>query len=116
MTKVHVKRNDQVYVRTGKDAGRTGKVLDVDPNKGRVLVEGVNIVTKHKKPRSQTQQGGIIQQEGWIHASNVMLVCSKCKRPSKTGRKILENGEKIRYCKACDQMIDTIRQARPVRQ
>ncbi len=110
MSKIHVKKDDKVFVLTGKDAGKTGKVLEVDPDKGRVIVEGVNIVTKHKKPRGRNQTGGIITQEGTINASNVMLVCSKCKKPSKTGRKILENGEKIRYCKACGEMIDTVRQ------
>jgi len=112
MAKLHVKKDDQVYVLTGKDTGKTGKVLEVDPDKGRVLVEGVNIVTKHKKPRGRNQQGGIVKQEGSISASNVMLVCSKCKKPSKTGRKFMENGEKVRYCKACGEIIDTIRQAR----
>ena len=112
MTKLHVKKDDQVFVLTGKDTGKTGKILDVDTDKGRVFVEGVNIVTKHKKPRGRNQQGGIIKQEASISASNVMLVCGKCKRPSKTGRKLMENGEKVRYCKACGEIIDTIRQAR----
>ena len=112
MSKVHVKKDDQVFVLTGKETGKTGKVLRVDPDKGRVLVEGVNVVKKHKKPRGRNQQGGIIAQEAPVDASNVMLVCSKCKRPSKTGRKFLENGEKVRFCKACGEIIDTIRQAR----
>ncbi|MBP8988598.1 MAG: 50S ribosomal protein L24 [Clostridia bacterium] len=112
MARMHVQKGDLVFVRTGKDGGKTGKILKVDPDKGRVLVEGVNLVTKHKKPRGRGQQGGIIEQEAFISASNVMLVCSQCKRPSKTGRKILENGEKVRYCKACGEIIDTIRQAR----
>ena len=112
MIKMHVRKDDQVFVLTGKDTGKTGKVLDVDKDNSRVLVEGVNIVTKHKKPRGRNQQGGIIKQEAFISASNVMLVCSKCKRPSKTGRKIMENGEKVRICKACGEIIDTIRQVR----
>lgn len=112
MSKVHVKKDDQVFVLKGKDAGKTGKVLDVDTDNNRVLVEGVNVVTKHKKPRGRNQQGGIIKQEAAISAANVMLVCEKCKRPAKTGRKILENGEKVRYCKACGEIIDTVRQAR----
>lgn len=112
MSKIHVKKDDTVYVLTGKDAGKTGKVLKVYADEGRVLVENVGMVTKHKKPRSRNQQGGIIHQEGKISSSNVMLVCSSCKRPSKVGRKILENGEKIRYCKACGETIDTLREAR----
>ncbi len=112
MSKMHVKKNDQVFVLTGKDAGKTGKIIDVDLDHSRVLVEGVNLVKKHKKPRGRNQQGGIIEQVAAIDASNVMLVCSKCKRPSKTGRKIMENGEKVRFCKSCGENIDTIRQPR----
>lgn len=112
MSKIHVKKDDKVFVLTGKDAGKTGKVLEVVSDKGRVIVEGVNMSTKHKKPRGRNQQGGIIHQESPVSSSNVMLVCSKCKRPSKVGRKILENGEKVRVCKACGEMIDTIRQAK----
>ena len=112
MNKVHIKTDDTVYVLTGKDAGKTGKVLNVSPDKKRVIVEHVNMVTKHKKPRGRNQQGGIITQEGTIHSSNVMLVCSGCKRPTKIGRKILENGEKVRVCKSCGDVIDTIRQGK----
>lgn len=110
--KVHVKTDDRVYVLTGKDAGKTGKVLEVDKANGRVVVEGVNMVTRHVKPRSRTQQGGLVHQELAIDASNVMLVCSHCKRPSKVGKKILENGEKVRYCKACGETISTIRKGK----
>lgn len=112
MTKIHVKVDDQVYVLSGKDAGKSGKVLKVDREKGRVVVEGVHMVTKHKKPNQQMQTGGIVHQEGSIHASNLMVVCPKCKRPSKLGRKILENGEKLRFCKSCDAEIDTVRPAK----
>ena len=112
MIKMHVRKDDQVFVLTGKDTGKTGKVLDVDKDNSRVLVEGVNIVTKHKKPRGRNQQGGIIKQEAFISASNVMLVCSKCKRPSKTGRKIMEKGEIVRICKGCCYFFDTFLQSR----
>ena len=112
MSKVHVKKDDQVIVLKGKDTGKTGKILKVDASEGRVIIEGVNMSVKHKKPRGRNQQGGIIHQEAPVSSSNVMLVCSKCKRPSKTGRKILENGEKVRVCKACGEIIDTIREAR----
>jgi large subunit ribosomal protein L24 len=109
---MHVKKDDQVFVLKGKNAGMTGKILDANPESGRVIVEGVNLVTKHKKPRGRNQQGGIISQEAPISGANVMLVCTKCKRPSKTGRQILANGEKVRVCKSCGEVIDTIRQAR----
>ncbi len=106
--KLHVKVDDQVYVLTGKDAGKTGKIIAAYPAKGRVIVEGVNIATRHVKPRSQHQQGGIIRQEMPIDVSNVMLVCQKCKRPSKAGRKYLDNGDKVRYCKSCGATISVV--------
>lgn len=112
MSKIHVKRDDNVYVLTGKDAGKTGKVLKVLADDGRVIVEGVNMAIKHKKPRGRYQQGGIIHQEAPISSSNVMLVCGKCKRPVKTGFKVLENGEKDRVCKNCGEVIDVVRQAK----
>lgn len=106
--KVHVKKDDNVYVLSGKDAGKTGKVLKVFPVTGRVIVEGVNMSVKHEKPRGRYQQGGIIHQESPVSSSNVMVVCSKCKRPSKLGHKLLANGEKVRVCKACGAEIDTV--------
>ena len=106
--KMHVKKGDKVVVLSGKDARKEGKILKVFPKESKVLVEGVNIVTKHVKPRSAYQQGGIIKQEAPIHSSNVMLICEKCGKPSRTGRKILENGEKVRVCKKCKEIIDTI--------
>jgi large subunit ribosomal protein L24 len=109
MSKVHVKKEDNVYVLSGKNAGKTGKVLKVMAEEGRVIVEGVNMSVKHKKPRGRSQQGGIINQESAISSSNVMLVCGKCKRPSKTGSRI-ENGAKVRYCKACGETIDVVRE------
>ena len=105
--KLHVKKGDTVYILSGKDEGRKGKILKVFPSDNRVLVESVNMVVKHKKPR-QTNPGGIIRQEAPVHVSNVMLVCEKCKAPTKVGRRVLENGEKVRVCKKCDEIIDTI--------
>lgn len=108
MAKVHVKVNDNVFVLCGKDAGKTGKVIKVVPEMNRVYVEGVNMVTKHQKPNPQLGTGGIVNQEAAIDASNVMLVCPKCKRPAKTGVKFTDNGEKVRYCKACGETIDSL--------
>ncbi|MDD2457195.1 MAG: 50S ribosomal protein L24 [Eubacteriales bacterium] len=110
--KVHVKKDDSVYVLSGKDAGKTGKVLKVFPVTGRVIVEGVNMSVKHQKPRGRYQQGGIIHQEAPVSSSNVMVVCSKCKRPSKMGHKVMANGDKVRVCKACGAEIDTIAAAK----
>ncbi|KNF08030.1 50S ribosomal protein L24 [Gottschalkia purinilytica] len=102
---MHVKKGDTVVVIAGKDKGKVGKVLTSLPKKNRVIVEGVNIVTKHKKPTQQMQQGGRIEQEGAIHASNVMLYCNKDKKGVKVGAKI-ENGNKVRVCKKCGEVLD----------
>lgn len=106
--KVHVKKGDMVYVLSGKDRGKKGKVLQVIPSEQKVLVEGVNMSTKHKKPRNMYQEGGIIHQELPIHCSNVMLICEKCGKPTKVAKKIFENGEKARVCKHCNEIIDII--------
>ena len=104
--KVHVKTKDEVIVISGKDKGQKGKVLSVSPKSGRVVVEGVAMVTKHQKSRAQGQPGGIIHKEAAIDASNVMLVCQKCGKPSRSGAKVLEDGKKIRTCKKCGEQID----------
>ena len=110
-TKLHVKQGDTVYVLSGKDRSRRGKILKIYPDENRVLVENINMIKKHKKPQ-QTKPGGIINQEAPIHASNVMLVCDKCKKPTKVGTRILENGEKVRFCKKCSEIISTIKKAK----
>lgn len=106
MAKVHVKKGDLVYVLSGKDRSKTGKVLSVDAKNNRVVVEGVNLVTKHRKPSARIPQGGIETREASIHASNVMLVCDKTKKPTKTGYKLLENGEKVRISKASGEAVE----------
>ncbi|MGI6690097.1 MAG: 50S ribosomal protein L24 [Clostridiales bacterium] len=103
--KVHVRTKDEVIVISGKDKGAKGRVLSVDPARGRVTVEGVAMVTKHQKSRAQGQPGGIIHKEAAIDASNVMLVCQKCGKPSRAGSKITD-GKKIRMCKKCGEQID----------
>ena len=82
---IHIKKNDVVMVVTGEDKGKKGKVLSVDTAKGRVVIEGVNMATKHKKPRRQGDIGGIIHQEAAINATNVMHVCDKCQKPTRIG-------------------------------
>lgn len=107
--KVHVKKGDTVYVLSGKDRGKKGKVISVDSSSRRVLVEGVNIITKHVKPRpNQGIQGGIIHQEAPIYADKVMFVCKSCGKPTKVGRKVLDNGNRARVCKKCGEVIDII--------
>jgi large subunit ribosomal protein L24 len=101
--KLHVKKNDTVVVISGKDAGKTGEVLKVYPKTGKVLVQGVNIVKKHQKPTRVNAQGGIIEKEGAIFSSKVMLYCTKCKNATRISNKILEDGTKVRVCKKCGE-------------
>ena len=99
--KVHVKTGDQVIVINGKNRGKTGKVLEVSPKEGKVIVEGVNIVTKHVKPRTAQEQGGLVKAESALYASKVQLICPKCGKPTRIGHKIAEDGKKFRACKHC---------------
>ena len=101
--KMHIKSGDNVVVLSGKDKGKKGKVLAVIPEKRMVIVEGVSMASKHKKPRKQGEVGGIIKQETPIYASKVMNVCSKCSEPTRIGRKVLGDGEHVRYCKKCGE-------------
>ena len=98
MAKLKIKKGDNVMVIAGKEKGKTGKIVAVDTQESRVVVEGVNIVTRARKPRSAQDKGGLMKKEAAIDASNVMLVCPSCGKPSKIGVKIV-NGEKVRFCK-----------------
>lgn len=104
MNKVHVKTGDNVMVISGKDAGKTGKVLAVSPTEGKVIVEGLNMVTKHVKPRRQGEQGGKVQAEGAMYASKVMPVCPKCNKATRIGHAEVE-GKKVRVCKKCGAQL-----------
>ena len=101
--KVHVRTGDTVRVISGKDAARKaeGKVMAVSPKEGKVIVEGANMVTKHVKPRRQGEQGGIVKAEAALYASKVMLVCPKCKEPTRVGHTVGKDGKKQRMCKKC---------------
>ena len=101
-----LKKNDTVSVITGEEKGKKGRVLSVDLQKNRLLVEGLNMIKKHMKPNKQFSQGGIIDREAPIQRSNVMLVCTKCDKPTRIGNTVLENGKKIRSCKKCGEVID----------
>jgi large subunit ribosomal protein L24 len=101
-----LKKEDNVLVIVGKDKGKIGKILKVFPEEGRAIVEGVNRIKKHVKPTPRNPQGGIIEVFGKIHISNLMLVCPKCKKPTRVGIKILEDKRKLRYCKKCGDFID----------
>lgn len=104
--KVHVRKGDTVMVIAGKDAGKKGKIIKVIPSKQRVVVEGVNIVKRHTKPNQKQTQGGIMEIPAPMHSSNVLLMCGKCNRPVRAGHKLLENGNKVRYCKKCEEILD----------
>ncbi len=110
-SKIHVKKDDTVVVLSGKDAGKQGKVIKATPDSGRVFVSGVNMVTKHQKARGQYKPAALINREGSIDASNVMLVCPKCGKPSRVASKVNTDGSKDRVCKKCSAVIDTVKKA-----
>ncbi len=104
--KLHVKKDDTVIVISGKDKGKTGKVVQTLPKKDRVIVEGINTITKHVKQTRENQQSGIYKQEGTIHASNVLLYCPKCKTGVRTSKKVLADNTKVRICSKCGETFD----------
>ena len=97
---MNVKKGDTVVVLSGKDKGKQGKVLEVMPKSGKVVVEKVNVVSRHTKPRKQGEQGGILQKEAPIYACKVQKVCPKCSKATRVAHKV-ENGKKTRVCKKC---------------
>jgi len=101
-----IKKGDTVLVITGKDAGRKGKILKVFPKDNRVVVEGINKAKKHQRPSRAIPQGGILQIESPLNASNVMLLCTKCSKPTRIAKKMLDNGKKVRFCKNCGEVVD----------
>ncbi len=103
-----IKRNDTVVVIAGKEKGKRGKVLRVLPERQRVIVERVNFVKRHQRPTQKVRQGGIIEREGSLHVSNVMLVCGKCDRPTRTGKQILADGRRVRVCRRCRETLDKV--------
>ncbi len=103
--KVHVKTGDTVVVLSGTEKGKKGKVIAVSPTEGKVIIEKVNIVSKHVKPRRMGDQGGIVEAEGAMYASKVQIVCPRCGKPTRVGHKILEDGTKERVCKKCGEAL-----------
>ena len=103
--KVHVKTGDTVVVLSGKDKGKKGQVLAVSPSEGKVIVEKVNMVSKHVKPRRAGEQGGIIKAEGAMYASKVQIVCPRCKQPTRVGHKVSTDGTKERICVKCKEAL-----------
>jgi len=103
---MNIRKNDMVLVIAGKDRGKKGKVRFAYPKTERIMVEGINFIKKHSKARGAVRQAGIIEQEALIPVSNVMLLCSKCNKPARVGFRFLSDGRKVRFCRACDEVID----------
>ncbi len=105
MNNMSIKKGDTVIVLSGKDKGKQGKVLEVQPKDQKVIVEKVNIVSRHTKPRQQGQEGGIIKKEAPMYACKVMRVCPKCNKPTRPASKVGADGKKVRVCKKCGAEI-----------
>lgn len=100
-----IKKNDTVVVITGKDKGKTGPVIEIDRTLNKVKVKGVAVVTRHKRPRRQGEKGGILQEESFIHASNVMLLCPSTKKPCRVGYALGADGKKVRISKRSGEQL-----------
>ena len=109
MEKLHVKKGDTVIVVSGDDKGLKGEVLETSPKEGKVIVKGVNIVTRHVKPRKQGDQGGIVKVEGAMYACKVQVICPACKKPTRIAHKKVTNeagkSRSVRICKKCGEEI-----------
>jgi large subunit ribosomal protein L24 len=106
MPAAHVRRGDTVAVIAGKERGKRGKVLRVIRESGRVVIEHLNMIKRHQRPTPKLRQGGIIEREGPLAVSNVLLVCGRCDRPVRMGVKIFADGRKVRVCKRCGEALD----------
>jgi large subunit ribosomal protein L24 len=104
--KSNIKKGDTVAVISGKEKGKKGRVLLVSPVKGRAIVEALNMMKRHERPSQRSPQGGIVEKESPMQLSNLMLVCPKCGKPTRVGWRTLEDGEKVRTCKKCAEIID----------
>jgi large subunit ribosomal protein L24 len=101
-----IRKNDTVTIIAGKDKGKSGKVRRVLPKENRVIVEGANMIKRHSRARRAARQAGIIELEAPIHASNVMLLCNKCGKPTRVGVRPLADNKKVRICRSCNEVID----------
>jgi large subunit ribosomal protein L24 len=104
--KSHIKKNDLVMVINGKEKGKSGRVLKVLPEKEKVIIEKINFIKRHSRPRGQQKRGGIIEKEAPLHVSNVMLLCEKCNKPVRIGHRIMEGSKKARVCRKCGEIFD----------
>lgn len=105
MSKMFVKTGDTIKVINGKNRGKTGKVLAVSPKEGKVIVEKINVVTKHVKPKQMGQPGGLVKAESALYASKVQVVCPACGKPTRVGRRKTTDGKSVRFCKKCNADI-----------
>jgi large subunit ribosomal protein L24 len=102
-----IRRNDNVVVLAGKDAGKRGRVLKVLPEKNRLIIEGVNLIKRHTKPNpGKNIKGGVVQREASLNASNVQLVCPECGAQARVGHQVLADGRKVRICRKCKGVVD----------
>jgi large subunit ribosomal protein L24 len=101
-----IKKDDTVIVISGDDKGKRGRVLQIISEKDRLVIEKINMIKKHMKPNNKYKQGGIIEKEAPVRLSNVMLICSKCDKPTRIGHKMLENGDKVRICNKCGEVTE----------
>ena len=102
-----IRKNDNVLVTTGKDRGKKGRVIKVVTEKNRLIVEGVNLIKRHTRPNpAKNVKGGIVSREASLHASNVQLVCPECGAMTRIGRKVLDDGRKVRICRKCEGVVD----------
>ena len=105
-SKLHVKKADMVMVIAGKEKGKSGKVVRVLSDSGKVVVEGINMIKRHTRPNRLNSEGGIVEKEAPLRGSNVLLLCSACNKPVRTGKRTLEDGSKVRFCKKCNEIVD----------
>lgn len=105
INKVHVKTGDTVVVLSGRERGKQGKVIAVSPKEGKVIIEGVNMVSKHVKPRKMGESGGIVKAEGAMYACKVQVVCPHCGQPTRIAHKFNDDGTKLRICKKCSKSL-----------
>ena len=101
-----IRKNDNVVVIAGKDKGKRGKVRYAYPKEDRLLVDGINMIKRHTKARGEKVKAGIIEREAPIAASNVLLVCARCKKPARVGYRIQGDGKKVRICLSCNEVVD----------
>lgn len=106
INKIRIRKGDVVSILSGRDRGKSGKVLEIDSRKGRVFVEKINIIKRHTKPGQKQRQGGIIEKEAPVNLSNVQILCQSCGKPTRIGIKTIDDGSRLRVCKKCNEVMD----------